>query len=1105
MCKRLICLVALVLLCAHGAAQADVVAGLKGLWEFDDAGNLTKATSGNDLILNGSGQSPVPGISGSDGAVGVEVGTYYQCDHGIPANGGGTYVNEFTLLFDVTYPQESAGKWRAFYQTGYETYNDSDYFIHPSDESWGVAALGYTDNATIGEWYSSHSTWYRAVLTVNLDDNPDVAFHDLYINGELKGKHNTGNLGIDGRFSLYTVDHDNPYVVFSGDENGEDALMYFSNIAIWDRPLTPEEIAELGGPGDPILAVDPALASKPRPADEESDVCTKVVLKWTPGAYAPPVNGHKVFFNQDFDDVNDGAAAADRGLTSDPEFDTAALPFTLNYATIYYWRIDEANTVSGWDEGPVWQFTTEPIAYPLGPANITATASSSEAGRGPENTINNSGLAGDLHSNDTSAMWLSTSGGPEPTWIRYEFDKMYKLYEMWVWNFNGEGLLTLHGLKEVTIEYSTDGDTWTELSGVGEFAQAPGSNGYAHDTPVAFGGAAAKYVRITVVSNHSNGIIDQHGLSEVRFFYLPVRAKRPSPEDEAADVAIDVILSWSAGREAETHELYFSDDEQVVAEGSVSPVILPGGGCGSSYGPLSLDLDKTYYWKVNEVNLAEEPNTWEGDVWSFSTPEYVVVEDFEGYSDDPGDEVFATWLDGYEVSGNGSQIGYWDPPYLEQTIVHGGSWSAPLHYNNTGTVVNSEVTRTFSSPQDWTVRGIRALTLFFYGQAANTTPSAGERMYVKLNGVKVAYDGDMADITQEQWREWDIDLALFGVNLQNVTTISIGFDRGASTALGLVYFDDIRLYPARCILSRRSADFAAFDYAGGDCVIDYRELEVMAADWLVTDYAIATTAPTVGPSGWWKFDDNADDSSGSGIHGTAWGNPQYVSGQINNAMQLDGNTHVVLGTAFDLNFGDTTDFSVALWVNTTGWQNDAAIISNKDWDRGGNTGWVIAGQGGGSGSWQWNYSGATGGRRDYDPSGPTLSNGEWHHLCVTHDRDAYATFYFDGEYQAQVDISGSTGTIDVGYPTVIGTDGAEGLVWPYWFVGLIDDVRIYSYVLSGAEVAYLADITLGDGQLYFPVPSAGNLYDPEPPLSRSVNSRDFALLADEWLDKQLWP
>ncbi|GAI91309.1 unnamed protein product, partial [marine sediment metagenome] len=43
----------------------------------------------------------------------------------------------------------------------------------------------------------------------------------------------------------------------------------------------------------------------------------------------------------------------------------------------------------------------------------------------------------------------------------------------------------------------------------------------------------------------------------------------------------------------------------------------------AGYGPLSLELGKTYYWKVNEVNMVEEPNTWEGEIWSFSTPEYL--------------------------------------------------------------------------------------------------------------------------------------------------------------------------------------------------------------------------------------------------------------------------------------------------------------------------------------------------------------------------------------------------------------------------------------------------------------------------------------------------
>ena len=233
-------------------AQAALTDGLKGLWEFNDPGNLTKATVGNDLILNGAGQSAVAGVGGSDGAVAVERGTYYQADHGIPANGGGGWVNEFTLLFDVMYPEDSVGKWRAFYQTGYETYNDSDYFISSSDESWGVGDLGYTRDATVGEWYSSHSTWYRAVMTVNLDDNPDVAFHDLYINGELKGDHKTSNLALDGRFSLYTSDDPNPYICLAGDNDGDDALMHFSNMVIWDRPLGPDEIASLGGPGAPV-------------------------------------------------------------------------------------------------------------------------------------------------------------------------------------------------------------------------------------------------------------------------------------------------------------------------------------------------------------------------------------------------------------------------------------------------------------------------------------------------------------------------------------------------------------------------------------------------------------------------------------------------------------------------------------------------------------------------------------------------------------------------------------------------------------------------------------------------------------------------------------
>jgi hypothetical protein len=121
-------------------------------------------------------------------------------------------------------------------------------------------------------------------------------------------------------------------------------------------------------------------------------------------------------------------------------------------------------------------------------------------------------------------MWLSSKTGSQPTWIKFEFDTVYTLHEMWVWNFNQSTEPNIgFGLKKVTIEYSTDGTNWTQLSGISEFAQAPGLSNYIHNTTVKFGQVAAKYVRITTNSNWKGS--QQYGLSEVRFFYIPARAK----------------------------------------------------------------------------------------------------------------------------------------------------------------------------------------------------------------------------------------------------------------------------------------------------------------------------------------------------------------------------------------------------------------------------------------------------------------------------------------------------------------------------------------------------------------------------------------------------
>ncbi|MHC4542220.1 MAG: hypothetical protein ACYS74_20945 [Planctomycetota bacterium] len=126
-------------------------------------------------------------------------------------------------------------------------------------------------------------------------------------------------------------------------------------------------------------------------------------------------------------------------------------------------------------------------------------------------------------------------------------------------------------MKDVTIEYSTDGVEWTALAGVPEFAQAPATEDYAHDTTVDFGGAVAKYVKLTATSNWG-GLLPQYGLSEVRFFYIPVIAREPSPDSGAAGLNPDATFAWRAGREAATHNVSLSTDEQAVIDGTVPAV-----------------------------------------------------------------------------------------------------------------------------------------------------------------------------------------------------------------------------------------------------------------------------------------------------------------------------------------------------------------------------------------------------------------------------------------------------------------------------------------------------------------------------------------------------
>ena len=532
-------------------------------------------------------------------------------------------------------------------------------------------------------------------------------------------------------------------------------------------------------------------ASNPDPEDRAVDVWEKTILSWTPGFYAPAINGHRIYLSDVFADVNEGATAALQGTTSLQEY----APAELAYDTTYYWRIDEANNVTGWYKGQVWSFTTEPLAYAIPVSAVTATASSSyDETMTAQKTADGSGLdADDLHSDDENDMWLSGADDPNP-WIQYEFDSTYKLHQMWIWNFNQsfEDVVGF-GLKDVSIQYSIDGINWTAVESVTELPGANGEDRAPHDIEIDMAGAVARYVRITASSNW--GGWNRYGLSEVRFFYIPMAARNPLPEAGGDEVNPLPVLSWRPGRVATSHDVYFGTDEQAVMDAAepVTTVTNP------LFESSPLVLANTYYWRVDEINENESPAIWLGPVWSFTTADFIVVEDFEDY-DVGNNEIWWAWKDGigyashpteppYPGNGTGSAVGNENSPsYTEEMIIHGGAQSMPLSYNNTAAPNYSETTRSFGAPQDWTMFGIKTLVLYFQGSEINV----GGQLYVKVNDFKVPYGGDPADITTAEWSQFRIDLTLVETDLQNVTEISIGIEGGSS---GIIYVDDIQLWP----------------------------------------------------------------------------------------------------------------------------------------------------------------------------------------------------------------------------------------------------------------------------------------------------------------------
>ena len=130
----------------------------------------------------------------------------------------------------------------------------------------------------------------------------------------------------------------------------------------------------------------------------------------------------------------------------------------------------------------------------------------------------------DRHTTNAYDGWISCekSNNPNPArgsshWIRYDFGQTYALHDVVFWNMNHPDHL-VNGLKNVLIEYSTNGSTWHFVDTF-TVPKAPASGFYEGVQGPDLGGVNARYLLITAVDNHGGGC---YGLSEFRVYTQPV-------------------------------------------------------------------------------------------------------------------------------------------------------------------------------------------------------------------------------------------------------------------------------------------------------------------------------------------------------------------------------------------------------------------------------------------------------------------------------------------------------------------------------------------------------------------------------------------------------
>jgi hypothetical protein len=462
------------------------------------------------------------------------------------------------------------------------------------------------------------------------------------------------------------------------------------------------------------FTLPPRIAYNPFPPDNMKFVDTDVDLSWTAKWNAALFS---VYFGTDAEQVANATGAAPSGKMS---FD----PGPLEIDTTYYWRVDSFDGTE-WRTGNVWSFsTTKPGGGLVGEyANYGGGVPDP-----PESPFENITLT----RIDPGIDFQWGSASPEPGVIDEDNFAV---------RWTGELDVPLTGTY--TFKATTDDGVLLYVNGE-EMADAWRNQSSPLEQSGTIDLVAGEFASIKMLYFATSG----SATAELRWAHdsfpleiIPAAALSPSvraglskPANNSFDISQTPVLLWTAGGYAAEHDVYFGMDANAVADADTgSAGVYQGRQAETSFSPAKLDWNTIYYWRIDEVNDLHPDSPWKGSVWSFTTADFLIVDNFESY-DAYENQIWYAWHDGlgygtsgtadyYAGNGTGSAVGdETTPSYTEETIVHSGSQSMPLFYNNNkqGFANYSEAELMLTLSRDWTEQDVDELSIWFRGHPAST-------------------------------------------------------------------------------------------------------------------------------------------------------------------------------------------------------------------------------------------------------------------------------------------------------------------------------------------------------------------------------------------------